>query len=66
MTSMNLRDQTRRHFFSRCSIGLGSIAFGAFLGEQGLARPVLSVTQPLEPTKTAIPRNTEIKLLELQ
>ncbi|TLD69248.1 DUF1501 domain-containing protein [Phragmitibacter flavus] len=34
---MNL-DQTRRHFFSRCSMGLGSIALGSMMaGTKGLA-----------------------------
>jgi hypothetical protein len=28
-----LLDQTRRHFFGRCGVGLGSIALGALLGE---------------------------------
>ncbi len=52
---MNLRDQTRRHFFSRCSIGLGSIALGSLLHRQGHAVPELSVKNPLEPKKTHFP-----------
>ncbi len=52
---MNLRDQTRRHFFSRCSIGLGSIALGSLLHSQGHAVPELSVKNPLEPKKTHFP-----------
>jgi hypothetical protein len=55
MTSMNLRDLNRRHFFSRCSIGLGSIALGSLLKEQGLAVPAMEVKNPLEPKKTHFP-----------
>ncbi len=52
---MNLREQTRRHFFSRCSIGLGSIALGSLLHKQGLAAPQHAVKNPLEPKKTHFP-----------
>jgi hypothetical protein len=55
MTSMNLREQTRRHFFGRCSIGLGSIALGSLLERQGLAAPQIAVKNPLEPKKTHFP-----------
>ena len=49
---MNLRDLNRRHFFSRCSIGLGSLALGSLLKEQGLAVPEVALKNPLEPKKT--------------
>ncbi len=52
---MNLRDQTRRHFFGRCSIGLGSIALGSLLEKQGLAASQIGVKNPLEPKKTHFP-----------
>ena len=52
---MNLRDLNRRHFFSRCSIGLGSLALGALLKEQGLAVPEVALKNPLEPKKTHFP-----------
>ena len=52
---MNLRDLNRRHFFSRCSIGLGSLALGSLLKEQGLAVPEATVKNPLEPKKTHFP-----------
>ena len=52
---MNLRDLNRRHFFSRCSIGLGSLALGSLLKEQGLAVPEAVVKNPLEPKKTHFP-----------
>ena len=31
-----LLEQTRRHFFSRCFVGLGGIAFGSLLGDSSL------------------------------
>ena len=55
MISMNLRDLNRRHFFSRCSIGLGSVALGSLLSEQGIAVPDLALKNPLEPKKTHFP-----------
>jgi hypothetical protein len=55
MIPMNLRDLNRRHFFSRCSIGLGSLALGSLLKEQGLALPEAVVKNPLEPKKTHFP-----------
>jgi hypothetical protein len=33
-TKPDLRDITRRHFFSKCGLGLGSIALASLLGEQ--------------------------------
>ena len=30
---MDLHQVTRRHFFSQCSMGLGSIALGSLLGD---------------------------------
>ena len=33
-----LRNLTRRHFFSRCSLGVGSVALASLLGEDALAR----------------------------
>ena len=52
---MNLRDLNRRHFFSRCSIGLGSVALGSLLSEQGIAVPDLALKNPQEPKKTHFP-----------
>ena len=34
---INLQQTTRRHFFSQCSMGLGSVALGSLLGD-GLAK----------------------------
>ena len=32
-----LRDITRRHFFSRCGVGVGSMALASLLADEGLA-----------------------------
>lgn len=45
-----LLHQTRRHFFSRCGVGLGSIALS-----QLMAAPSTKLRNPLEPKKTMFP-----------
>jgi hypothetical protein len=46
----------RRHFFSRCSLGLGSIALGSMLGQQSTgADPLAKVRNPLEPKPPHFP-----------
>ena len=51
-----LRDMTRRHFFSRCSMGIGSLALASLMAERGLAAtPSLKLKNPLEPKKTHFP-----------
>ncbi|MDH4475554.1 MAG: DUF1501 domain-containing protein [Verrucomicrobiaceae bacterium] len=45
-----LQHQTRRHFFSRCSVGLGSIALSSLM-----AAPAPKMRNPLEPKKTHFP-----------
>lgn len=45
-----LRDQTRRHFLSRCAVGLGSMAFTSLMAE---AAPTM--THPLAPKPTHFP-----------
>ena len=51
MTYMHpLQHQTRRHFFSRCSVGLGSIALSSLM-----AAPAPKMRNPLEPKKTHFP-----------
>lgn len=54
---MTLQDLTRRHFFSRCSVGLGSIALSSLLSERGLAaaQQKTKMQNPLEPKKTHFP-----------
>src|SRR6185295_19940984 len=51
-----LRGLTRRHFFSQCAMGIGSIALASLLNEQNL----FGATQnkpinPLEPKKSHFP-----------
>ena len=51
-----LREMTRRHFFSRCSMGIGSMALASLMAERGLAAaPALKVTNPLEPKPSHFP-----------
>ena len=54
---MNLKDLTRRHFFSRCSVGLGSIALSSLLSDRVLARDVQKpkMQNPLQPKRTHFP-----------
>lgn len=47
---LQLREQTRRHLFSQCSMGIGSIALASLLSENRLgAAPAPTLTNPLEP-----------------
>ena len=51
-----LREMTRRHFFSRCSMGIGSIALASLMAERGLAAtPSQKMTNPLEPKPSHFP-----------
>src|ERR1700755_1035585 len=45
-----LQDLTRRHFFSQCSMGLGSIALASMLAEEKLSAASAS-RDPLSPRK---------------
>lgn len=45
-----LRDITRRHFFSKCALGLGSVALASLLGEQkALGAEGVQLVNPLAP-----------------
>ena len=45
-----LRDITRRHFFSRCGLGLGSIALASLLNERKLlGASISSLPNPMAP-----------------
>ncbi len=46
----DLRDHTRRHFFERCGIGLGSIALGEMLAREGHA--ALPSGDPIDPRRS--------------
>jgi hypothetical protein len=47
----SLDDITRRHFFSKCAVGLGGIALGALLSENKIlaAEPKIRLANPLDP-----------------
>lgn len=49
-SNLDLRSATRRHFFSRCSMGLGSIALGSLLSENKLSGAP-SPSDPLAPQR---------------
>ncbi|HUE72120.1 MAG TPA: DUF1501 domain-containing protein [Pirellulaceae bacterium] len=48
-------DITRRHFFSRCSIGVGSMALASLLAEGGFAAPPAAIRNPLAPKPAHFP-----------
>jgi hypothetical protein len=48
-------DITRRHFFGRCSIGVGSMALASLLTEEGFAAPPAQIRNPLAPKPTHFP-----------
>ena len=50
-----LRAVTRRHFFSRCSVGLGSIALSTLLADRGIAASPTTMRNPLEPKPPHFP-----------
>src|SRR5580698_7092986 len=45
----NLRDITRRQFFSRCGVGLGSIALASLMNDSLLADAPRDMAHPLSP-----------------
>lgn len=54
---MDLQHLTRRHLFSRCSVGLGSIALSSLMSERGLGSALQKpkMQNPLEPKRTHFP-----------
>lgn len=50
-----LREVTRRHFFSRCSVGVGSMALATLLADRGFAAPAPQVKNALEPKSPHFP-----------
>ena len=46
---MDLQQTTRRHFFSQCSVGLGSIALGSLLGDDLASAASVNPFQPGKP-----------------
>lgn len=56
MTSEStLREVTRRHFFSRCGVGVGSLALGSLFAGDACAAPSPATRNPLDPKKTHHP-----------
>jgi hypothetical protein len=51
----DLREITRRHFFSQCAVGLGSIALGSLLSDQRLFAGELKLVNPLTPKAPHFP-----------
>src|SRR5688500_5443167 len=52
----DLQESTRRHFFSQCSMGIGSIALASLMAENKLgAATVGAIRNPLEPRVTHFP-----------
>src|SRR5258708_2537823 len=50
-----LESITRRHFFSRCALGLGSIALASLLNEQRVFGAALSpITNPMSPKQPRV------------
>lgn len=50
-----LLESTRRHFFSRCGVGVGSMALGSLLARQGLVGQAAEIRNPLAPKPTHFP-----------
>ena len=56
MNSVNhLQQLTRRHLFSRCSMGLGSMALASMIADQATGAPRANVRNPLAPKPTHFP-----------
>ncbi len=54
-TDRILQQATRRHFFSRCGIGVGSMALSSLLAQQAAADPTVAELNPLAPKPTHFP-----------
>lgn len=50
-----LREETRRHFFSRCGVGVGSMALGSLLGNESASGAEDSLANPLAPKAPHFP-----------
>jgi Protein of unknown function (DUF1501) len=51
-----LRDETRRHFFEQCAVGLGSIALNSLLAAETPAqRPQIDPANPMAARKPPLP-----------
>ncbi len=54
-----LRSETRRHFFSRCGVGVGSIALSSLMRRDARAAPESSIRNPLAPQPPHFPAKTK-------
>ncbi|MCA9135492.1 MAG: DUF1501 domain-containing protein [Planctomycetales bacterium] len=55
MNSKNLRETTRRHFFSNCTMGVGSMALASLMAQEGISTPTSQSSNPLLPKPTHFP-----------
>jgi Protein of unknown function (DUF1501) len=55
MHPLTLRNLTRRHFFSRCSMGVGSVALASLMGGRGIGARAARARHPLEPKPPHFP-----------
>ncbi len=53
------RLETRRHFFSRCGVGVGSIALSSLMRRDARAAPESSIRNPLAPKPPHFPAKTK-------
>jgi hypothetical protein len=53
--SESLLNQTRRHFLSRCSMGLGSMALSTFAAREALGTETPAVDNPMRPKPSHFP-----------
>ena len=50
-----LLNQTRRHFFNQCFVGLGQVALGSYLGGRSLGANLPKIDNPLAPKPPHFP-----------
>ncbi len=57
MNSPRLHEATRRHFFSRCTMGVGSMALASLMADRGLAAPTAATatSNPMQPKAAHFP-----------
>jgi hypothetical protein len=55
MNQNYLQQQTRRHFFSRCGIGVASIALGSLMRSAAYGEPASAIQKPLAPKPPHFP-----------
>ena len=53
------QSETRRHFFSRCGVGIGSIALSSLMRRDARAAPESSIRNPLAPKPPHFPAKTK-------